>query len=57
VDVPTIDHDTMSVGRAINANRSKGKFLEAHRNPFGHKSYPGSNKETSAFLARKQIIS
>jgi hypothetical protein len=23
---------------------TQGKFFEAHRNPFGHKSYPGSNK-------------
>jgi hypothetical protein len=53
VDVPTIDHDTMSVARAINANRSKGKFFEAYRNPFGHKSYPGSNKRNIGFPGAK----
>jgi len=43
----------MSVGRAINANRSKGKFFEAHRNLFGHKSYPGSNKRNIGFPSAK----
>jgi hypothetical protein len=57
VDVPTLDHDTMSAGRAINANQPKENSSKRIGTRLVINPTQVQTKQTSAFLARKHIIS